>query len=498
MIKRAQKSPLIALALDRSLDTPLQTQAFDQIRDAILRGRLAPGARLPSSRVLAAEQGISRNTVLAAYDRLFGEGYVEGRTGSGTRVSRVLPEDLLTARNNPARAAGRSDPAGKISGLNRRLGGLGSRRTALPARAFRPGVPDLDNFPFAHWSRLTAKFWRRPPADLLVSGDLAGYRPLRDAIAAYLGAVRGVHCSGDQVMVTSGAQQGLDLIARVLIDPGDRVWVEDPGYAGLRGAFLAAGAELVDVSVDGEGLSVEGGRGLDPNAVLAAVTPSHQYPTGVTMTLARRLELLNWAADAGAWILEDDHDSEFRYGGRPLSALQGLDGGSRVIYAGTFSKVLFPALRLGYLVLPEALVDPFLKVRAALDDQPSIAVQPVLAQFIEDGQFAAHIRRMRALYEERQESLIRVIRAEADGLLNAKASGAGMHLVASMGPRYRADDKAASRQLADAGIIAPALSGYYAGTASGQGLVLGYAGLTERDMAAAMRKAAKVLVNLMS
>jgi len=443
MVKRAQKSPLIALALDRTLDTPLQTQVFDQIRDAILQGRLAPGARLPSSRLLAAEMGVSRNTILAAYDRLYGEGYVEGRTGSGTRVSGVLLEDLLTARNSSGQGAERPEPAGKTSGLNHRLGDLGSRRTALPARAFRPGVPDLDNFPFTHWSRLGAKFWRRPPADLLVSGDLAGYRPLRDAIAAYLGAVRGVHCSGDQVMVTSGAQQGLDLIARVLIDPGDRVWVEDPGYAGLRGAFLAAGAELVDVSVDNEGLSIDRGEALAPDAVLAAVTPSHQYPTGVTMSLARRLELLNWAAEAGAWILEDDYDSEFRYGGKPLSALQGLDGGSRVIYAGTFSKVLFPALRLGYLVLPQALVDPFLKVRAALDDQPSITMQPVLAQFIEDGQFAAHIRRMRALYEERQETLIRVIHTEADGVLDAAASEAGMHLVASMGPRCGTDDKTA-------------------------------------------------------
>jgi len=495
MVKRAQKSPLIAIALDRERATPLQGQVFDQVRDAILEGRLAPGFRLPSSRLLAGELSVSRNTVLAAYDRLYAEGYIEGRTGSGTRVSRVLPEDLLTARNISAAAAESSGTAGKVSRLVLRLGRRTRRRTDIPARAFRPGVPDLENFPFKTWSRLNAKFWRRPPTNLLVAGDLAGYQPLRDAIAAYLGAVRGVHCSGDQVMITAGAQQGLDLIARTLIDPGDRVWVEDPGYAGLRGAFTAAGAGLVDVPVDGEGLSVDYGRTTAPDAVLAAVTPSHQYPMGVTMSLGRRLELLDWARESGAWVLEDDYDSEFRYSGKPLSALQGLDDGSRVIYTGTFSKVLFPALRLGYLVLPEALIEPFLKVRAALDDQPSIAMQPVLAQFIEDGQFAAHIRRMRALYGERQETLIRVIRTEADGLLEARPSEAGMHLVAATGPRCPIDDQTASECLANDGIIALALSRFYAGTATRQGLILGYSGFTENEMTTAMRKAAAILVN---
>jgi len=216
---------------------------------------------------------------------------------------------------------------------------------------------------------------------------------------------------------------------------------------------------------------------------------------GVTMSLGRRLELLDWARESGAWVLEDDYDSEFRYSGKPLSALQGLDDGSRVIYTGTFSKVLFPALRLGYLVLPEALIEPFLKVRAALDDQPSIAMQPVLAQFIEDGQFAAHIRRMRALYEERQETLIRVIRTEADGLLEARPSEAGMHLVAATGPRCPIDDQTASECLANDGIIALALSRFYAGTATRQGLILGYSGFTENEMTTAMRKAAAILVN---
>jgi len=249
------------------------------------------------------------------------------------------------------------------------------------------------------------------------------------------------------------------------------------------------------VPVDGEGLSVDYGRTTAPDAVLAAVTPSHQYPMGVTMSLGRRLELLDWARESGAWVLEDDYDSEFRYSGKPLSALQGLDDGSRVIYTGTFSKVLFPALRLGYLVLPEALIEPFLKVRAALDDQPSIAMQPVLAQFIEDGQFAAHIRRMRALYEERQETLIRVIRTEADGLLEARPSEAGMHLVAATGPRCPIDDQTASECLANDGIIALALSRFYAGTATRQGLILGYSGFTENEMTTAMRKAAAILVN---
>jgi len=481
---RASKSPLLSISLDRDGGDSLQAQIFDQVRSAILNSRLSPGTRLPATRTLAVELGVSRNTILGAFERLYAEGYIEGRSGSGTQVSGVLPEELLSARQLAGARAKASSRAGKLSALSRQMTGMNyrSRHSTPGTRAFRPGLPDLEQFPFQLWSRTLAKFWRHPPHDLLCSGDLGGYLPLRRSIAAYLGAVRGLRCRAEQVMITSGAQQALDIIARTLIDPGDDVWVENPGYVGLRSTLTAAGARVNAVGIDDDGLSVEAGRRLAPAAVLAAVTPSHQYPLGVTMSLARRLELLDWAAGARAWILEDDYDSEFRYGGKPLSALQGLDQSGRVIYVGTFSKVLFPALRLGYIVIPEALLEPFTEMRASIDDHPALALQPALHAFFEDGHFASHIRRLRSLYAARQEVLIEALRCEADGLLNTSPHEAGMHLVARLGPGYPAPDHVAAGCAAAAGLITPALSGFYHGQDKAEGLVLGYAGLSADEI----------------
>jgi len=495
MVSRAAKSPLLSIVIDRDGAGSLQGQIFDRVRDAILSGRLAPGTRLPASRVLASELRVSRNTILAAFERLYAEGYTEGKIGSGTQVSRVLPEELLTARARIDTRGRATEPAGKLSKLSGQMVGLGDRHSVRGSRAFRPGLPDLETFPYQLWSRLIAKYWRHPPRDLLVTGDLSGYRPLRDSVAAYLGAVRGVRCTSAQIIITSGAQQALDLIARTIIDPGDDVWVEDPGYSGLRSTLFAAGATLNHIPVDLDGISVNAGRKAAPNAVLAAVTPSHQYPLGVTMSLSRRLELLDWAADANAWILEDDYDSEFRYAGKPYSALQGLDERNRVIYVGTFSKVLFPALRLGYVVVPDALLDPFLRVRAALDDQPALALQPALNRFIEEGYFASHIRRLRGLYAERQALLLSALDREGDGLLSASPHEAGMHLVAELTSQVRTGDVAASDKAAEIGLIAPALSRFYEGAGGKQGLVLGYAGLSEQEIKRSVRKLAGVLVS---
>jgi len=495
MPPRASKSPLLSLALDRHGPEPLQAQIFDQVRAAILAGRLTPGTRLPATRALATELGVSRNTILGAFERLYAEGYIEGRMGSGTQVSGVLPEDLLSARQLAGAQAGTTVAAGKLSALSKQMTGMNyrNRHSAKGARAFRPGLPDLQQFPFQLWSRIIAKFWRHPQHDLLCSGDLGGYLPLRRSIAAYLGAVRGLRCTPEQIMITSGAQQALDLIARTLIDPGDDVWVENPGYVGLRSTLMAAGARINHIAVDDEGLSVEAGRRQAPTAVLAAVTPSHQYPLGVTMSLARRLELLDWATGANAWILEDDYDSEFRYGGKPLSALQGLDQSGRVIYVGTFSKVLFAALRMGYIVIPEALLGPFTELRASIDDQPALALQPALHTFFEDGHFASHIRRLRGLYAARQEMLIDALKAEADGLLTASPHEAGMHLVAGLGPDCALSDHDIARRAADAGLTVRALSAFYEGSEKPEGLVLGYAGLTEDEI----KRDVKRLVSVM-
>lgn len=473
--RRPGPAHLASLALDPSAPEPLYRQLYFAIRDAILTGRLQPGARLPASRTLARDLGVSRNTVLAAFEQLAAEGYLGGRVGAGSYVSRSLPEEALTARAEaPPRPAGRAPGP---SARGRRLVGL-ARGTAR-ARPFAPGLPELAAFPFEEFARLLQRHWRTPPASFLIGADPMGWRPLREALAAHLGAARAVRCTADQVLIVSGAQQALDLSARVLVDPGDRVWVEEPGYAGLEGALLAAGAELVPVPVDGEGLSVAAGRALASTARMACVSPSHHYPLGVTMSLARRLELLDWARTADAFVLEDDYDSEYRYAGRPLAALQGLDADGRVIYVGTMSKILFPSLRLGYMVVPAHLVDAFAAVRRISDTHPPMLAQPALAEFVADGRLAQHIRRMRALYAERQARFLELAAAIVGPDLELAPSEAGMHLVGWL-PKGL-DDRAVAAEAARLGVEAPPLSAHYRGRPPRPGLLLGYAGVGEAE-----------------
>lgn len=503
-MQRRALAPLLSLILEPEAGTPLFRQLYGQLREAILSGRLAGGQRLPSSRLLAAELRCSRNTVVGAFEQLLAEGYLEGRRGSGTYVSSVLPDELLTARRAPA-APAEALPGPRLGSRGRRLAALvrpGERSRGGRGVAFVPGLPDLEAFPFDVWGRLLGRFWRHPPARLTRHGDTSGDPALRSAIADYLRAVRALSVEPEQVFVTSGAQQAVDLAARLLLDPGDRVWLEDPGYVGLRGPLIAAGAAPAPLPVDAEGLSVAAGREADRNdgaaARMAVVSPSHQYPLGVVMSLARRLELLAWAREAGAWILEDDYDSEFRYAGRPLAALQGLDaGGGRVVYLGSFSKVLFPSLRIGYLVVPPALVEPFRAARAALEDHPAATAQPALAAFIAEGHFAAHVRRMRALYQARQQALLAAAERRLGGLLLLRPDEAGMHLLADLAPalQRRCTDGEASDRAAAAGLVAPPLSAYHfaAGAGRRQGLLLGYAAVPEAEMPRAVERLAQAL-----
>lgn len=485
-----------ALHLDHGRPEHLYQQLYAEIRAAILGGRLAPGARLPSSRELARELGVARATVVGAFEQLLAEGYLEGRAGSGTFVACDLPDDLLIARP-PAGAAPAGPPAPLA--LSRRGAALAATRvSASPGdrgapRPFEAGVPDLGGLPLATWSRLAARRYASPPPELLAYGDPAGYGRLREAVAAYLAAARGVRCAAAQVIVVAGSQQGLDLAARLLLDPGEQAWVEDPGYVGARGALGAAGAALVPVPVDAEGLDVAAGARLAPGARLAYVTPSHQFPLGVTMSLPRRLALLAWARDAGAWVLEDDYDSEYRYAGRPLAALQGLDGGGRVIYIGTFSKVLFPALRLGYIVVPPALAGAFAAARALADRSPPGVEQAILADFIEEGHFARHIRRTRARYAERREALVEAARPLA-GRLDVAPATAGMHTVGWLPPG--ADDRAASRAAAARGISAMPLSAYAARPLARGGLILGYSAFTPEQIRSAVGQLHQALKEL--
>ena len=485
--------PFLPLQLDRNARVPLQQQLYDEVRSAILSGRLSPGSRVPATRALAADAGISRNTVAGAFDQLLAEGYLEGKVASGTYVARSLPEDLLRARR-PAHPIRKPEPAGDLSRRGRMLAGIpfpSTRRGVATARAFRPGLPALDEFPRVLWARLAARLLRHAPDAILTYGETAGYRPLRQAIAAYLRAARGVRCSADQVIVTAGSQQALDLAVRLLLDPGDIALVEDPGYLGARGAFRAAGIRPVPIPVDGEGFDIGAAEARAPEARFVCVTPSHQFPLGATMPLARRMMLLEWARRRRAWIVEDDYDSEFRYAGRPLPALQGLDSSNRVIYTGTFSKVLFPSLRLGYMVVPEQLVDAFLAARALADRHPPGLEQALAAEFLTEGHFARHLRRMRALYAERQQALLSALQTEVGDRLEVAPEEAGMHLIAWL--PNGSDDSAVAQKAAEAGIKVNAVSIYAMKTRLRPGLLLGYAAFTPRQIREAARKLAAVL-----
>lgn len=475
---------------------PLQEQLYRAIRAGVLEGRLRPGERLPSSRALAEDLGLSRNTVTGACDRLVAEGYLAARPASGLFVAEDMPESL-GARVDHGRAAG--SPVAGFSRRGQRLIGAGSREAALPAgRIFAIGVPALDEFPLEVWRRLTNRRLRRSERGLLAHCDPQGLPALRQALADYLREARGLRCGPEQILVVSGAQQALDLVGRVLLDPGDLVALEDPGYAGIRQAMLAVGARLAPLPVDAQGLDPALLPRLAAGAKLVAVTPSHQFPLGGTMPLPRRLALLAQAREQDFLILEDDYDCEYRYAGPPLPALQGLEqataesggGNGRVIHVGTFSKVLFPGLRLGYLALPPALLDGFRRVKAIADGHNAALPQAVLADFIAEGHLAQHARRMRKLYRQRQQALLAALRQHCGAILDVQPAEAGLHLVARF--KDGRDDRAAVAACEAAGLAPAPLSRYCIDRAM-SGLLLSYAAWTPDALAEAARKLAAVL-----
>jgi GntR family transcriptional regulator/MocR family aminotransferase len=495
MPKSATASPSITFSVQASIPVPMYRQLYNWVRKAILTGQLRPGTRLPSTRELAQELSVSRNTVMNAFEQLLAEGYLEGQVGSGTYVSHSLPDDMLFIRAKkpnvtPVAKRGRtlSHFGSTLAGTPRAL----PLHNRFPERPFRQGTPAFDEFPNKVWSTLLAKRWRNPPRELLGYGDPAGYLPLRQAIAEYLRTSRAVLCEAEQIIIVSGAQQALDLAARLLLNDGDEAWIEDPGYLGARSALLGAGAKLNPVPVDEEGLDVVAGEHQAPAARLVYVSPSHQYPLGITMTLARRLALLQWASRAGAWIIEDDYESEYRYTGRPLAALQGLDKEGRVIYIGTFSKVLFPALRIGYMVVPADVVEIFIRARSILSRfSPSID-QAVLTDFINESHFLRHLRRMRTLYAERQQLLLDALQRELAGLLHATQHETGMHLIGWLSADLT--DTQAEAAAMKEGIFAQGLTSFSLKYRPAPGLVLGYAGYDERQLRAGARKLATGLM----
>ncbi|MES2179462.1 MAG: PLP-dependent aminotransferase family protein [Gemmatimonadota bacterium] len=491
MTRRASSGRIVLLEVDGGTTTPLYRRVYDAIRTRILDGSLRRGAPLPSSRALAGDLDVSRSTVILAYEQLRAEGYIEGRMGAPTRVSATLPDRSLRA---PGFAERRPSAihGGRPSARAMRIVASPRERelAGKPPRAFRVAVPAVDIFPVDTWGRILAKRWGRAPARALAYGDPFGYLPLREAIAEYLASARGVRCEAAQIMIVNGSQEGLDIACRVVLDPGDSAWMEDPGYFGARGALTAAGAHIANIPVDEHGLVVKQGIRQAPDAKLAFVTPARQMPLGVTLSLARRLELIEWARASNAWIFEDDYDSEFRYTGRPLAALHGLDPDGTVIYSGTFSKVTFPSLRLGYVVVPPMLVEAFEATRHFLNYSPPYLEQAVLCDFMTEGHFERHIRRTRAVYHERQQLLVELARRELAGGMTVSASDSGMNLIGWLpeGSSDLAVAKAARLRDVDVIPVTP-----FSIRVLPPGVMLGYAGVRDREMREGVTRLAMAL-----
>lgn len=484
----------LVVNLDDSRATPLYRQLYEGLRHAILSGRLLRGQRLPSSRTLAKQLSVSRNTVAQAYAELEAEGYLSGRHGSGTYVSRELPDERPYGRPARSTSAGLERCGLSATALARKVregdrGAGGPRPTPELPYDFHPGQGAWDAFPREVWRRLLGRQWRKGWREIMDYGDPAGYRPLREQVAAYLARSRAVRCTPEEVVIVNGTQQALDLLGRILLEPGHSVAVENPGYRAARQVFASYGASLLPVSVDEDGLVVERLRGSGARMVL--VTPSHQFPTGAVLSLPRRLSLLAWARTETSLVVEDDYDSEFRFEGRPLASLQGLDDSGSVVYLGSFSKVLFPSLRVGYAVLPPQLIEPFQDAKDLTDRQTPILEQQVLADFVGEGHFERHLRRMRQLYRVRREALVESLEHHLGGIAEVMGASAGMHLMVRIAVSMEESEVVAKAAATGVGVYPAAV--YYCGDSPGPALLLGYAGMPEERIQEGVARLAAAL-----
>ncbi len=479
------------IAVNRKDPKALHRQIYDAYRAAIVDGSLRPGQRIPSTRVLASEIRVSRFPVLNAYGQLLAEGYFESRVGAGTVIASSLPDQLTSSK-----------PAGSTHAPTLSGPRPVARRSAVLPRvvrspwlknwgAFRVGQVAFDQFPLGVWSNLVARHCRSSDAHAFHYGDQMGSMVFRETIANYLKTARSLRCEADQVMIVGGSQQALEISARVLLDPGNRVWVEQPGYCLAREVFALTGCYPVPVPVDKEGLDVAAGIKQCRKARVAFVTPSHQFPLGVTMSASRRLQLLDWAQTSGSWIIEDDYDSEFRYESLPIASLQGLDSNSRVIYIGTFSKVLFPSLRLGYIVIPPDLVERFHAVRRVMDLGPPSFYQEMVSDFIREGHFARHIRRMRVHYGQLRSALVVNLRRELGPSVELLGDEAGMHVAVTL--QNGSCDLEIAERAARQNLSLWPLSPSYMGEASRPGFILGFGGTRLTDIPNAVRKLRNLL-----
>ncbi|MBB5446551.1 GntR family transcriptional regulator/MocR family aminotransferase [Paraburkholderia sp. WSM4177] len=472
--------------IDRQLQLPIYLQICARFRTAIAAGHLRPGDRVPALRGLATQLNMARGTVELAYTVLVDEGYLQMRGAAGTFVSPSLPASVTRSRTQSTKSSdGTTVPQtpGESHGAQ-----PAPRQLAIAAamsgepRPLQPGLPALDAFPVKAWNRLVSHRARSGERAMLAYPDPAGYRPLREHIATYLGLSRGVTCLPDQVFVTGGYRATLELVLRSLARPNDSVWYEDPGYLLARGFLAETGVQLVAVPVDEEGIDVEHGIRLDAQARFALVTPSHQSPLGHTLSLPRRMALLSWAEQASSWIVEDDYDSEFRYLGRPLPALKSLDRHDHVIYCGTFSKVMFPGLRLAYAVVPERAVERVGRVARSMNAGSPTVLQAALADFIERGHFARHLKRMRALYAERRVLIVRALEQAFGERLSVELPPGGIQFAAQFveGPDGPVDDVAVAARAREAGLAVLPLSVWYANgrtRRTPRGVVMGFANI---------------------
>ena len=476
----------------------LQRWLYSELRGAILNGRLAPGTRLPSTRDLAQQYGVARGTVSIAYDQLAAEGYLSACVGSGTFVEHRLPDSLVRGNGERTRSSPATDKRADAIRLSDFGGALAQKEFPLSGRrrleaAFRVGQPDLVNFPVDVWARVAARRIRAAERLLLADGDARGYEPLRREIACRLGSARGITCSADEIVIVSSVQQALDLVARLLIEPGKSAWVEEPGYPPARRLLEAAGARVVNIPVDARGIDPEIGLRRGRGARLVLITPTRQAPLGMALSLERRLALLRLAEECDGFIFEDDYDGEFRFRDRPLAALKALDHGDRVIYAGTFSKVLFPALRLAYVVLPHALASPFVTAWSSTSRHAPVLNQSILYDFMAEGHFGRHVRHMRQLYASRLETLDAAARAYWSGMLRLMPHDAGLD-VAAIACERQLDDISLSARAVDAGLEIMPLSPWFAKKSTRlPGVVLGFAAVRENEI----RKAAQLLGRLL-
>ena len=486
-MKHSGGALLSSIVIDEASSKPKNIQIYMEIRDIILSGGMKAGERLPASRILATELEVSRTTVVSALDRLISEGLVDARSGSGTFVSNVL------ARTRPQHLVGDNPipiptETSDVSDAMTTAMGDFAVRDQLPAqpKAFITGLPALDAFPMSQWARLSAKNWRGDRSEIMGYGEPLGLMQLREAIASHVNASRGIKCDPSQIFITGGAQQAFHLIGTVLLNPGDKVWIENPGAVGARNGFIAAGAKLIPVPLDEEGISVEAGLEAAPDFKLAFVTPSHQQPLSMVMSLERRFALLSAAAKTGAWIVEDDYDSEFYFGGQPLPTLKSVDTGGRVIYVGTFSKSLFPALRMGFILSPPGLVTAFERLfNSFLPGLPTI-IQKTVADFMDEGYFATHIRRMRAIYSAKYETLKKSVGTHLSAYLDLQATQSGLHTVGFLSPDLREQDVAAA--MGKVGILVNPLSLYCISPIKQQGIALGFGAVNTGEIEAGVRK----------